>query len=168
MLVICLDLVSVSNRCLTVVDNMKDKKVPFLRTPYNYDVDKVSDETGLECPDPSLAQQNFKDESDINYIVRQFGLTGELPNQTISPQYGDFTGVLDYHSAVNAVLAAQDEFMDLPAQMRARFDNDPAKLIDFLGKEENREEAIKLGLVVMPISEPSETPVGEVKPAEAQ
>ena len=147
---------------------MKDKKVPFLRTPYNYDVDKVSDETGLICLDPSLAQQNFKDESDINYIVRQFGLTGELPGQTISPQYGDFTGVLDYHSAVNAVLAAQDEFMDLPAQMRARFDNDPAKLIDFLGNEENREEAIKLGLVAKPISEPSETPVGEVKPAEAQ
>jgi len=148
---------------------MKDKKVPFLRTPYNYDVDKVSDETGLACPDPSLAQQNFKDESDINYIVRQFGLTGELPGQAISPQYGDFTGVLDYHSAVNAVLAAQDEFMDLPAQMRARFDNDPSKLIDFLGNEENREEAIKLGLVaVNTISESSETPVGEVKPAEAQ
>jgi phage internal scaffolding protein len=147
---------------------MKDKKVPFLRTPYNYDVDKVSDETGLACQDPSLAQQNFKDESDINYIVRQFGLTGDLPGQAISPQYGDFTGVLDYHSAVNAVLAAQDEFMDLPAQMRARFDNDPAKLIDFLGNEENLEEAIKLGLIDKPISVPTETPVGEVKPAEAQ
>jgi phage internal scaffolding protein len=148
---------------------MKDKKVPFLRTPYNYDVDKVSDETGLACSDPSLAQQNFKDESDINFIVRQFGLTGELPGQTLSPQYGDFTGVLDYHSAVNAVLAAQDEFDHLPAQMRARFDNDPANLIDFLGNEENREEAIKLGLVAAkPISEPSETPVGVPKAPEAQ
>jgi len=152
-----------------VEDSMKDKKVPFLRTPYNYDVDKVSDETGLACPDPSLAQQNFKDESDINYIVRQFGLTGELPDQPLSPQYGDFTGVLDYHSAVNAVLAAQDEFDHLPAQMRARFNNDPAQLIDFLDKEENREEATKLGLVAeKPISELSETPVGETKSAEAQ
>jgi phage internal scaffolding protein len=148
---------------------MKDKKVPFLRTPFNYDVDKVSDETGLACSDPSLAQQNFKDETDINYIVRQFGLTGELPGKPLSPQYGDFTGVLDYHSAVNAVLAAQDDFMELPAQLRSRFNNDPAELIDFLGKEENREEATKLGLVAAkPISEPSETPVGEVKPAEAQ
>jgi len=149
--------------------NMKERKVPFLRTPYNYDVDKVSDETGLSCPEPTLAQQNFKDESDINYIVRQFGLTGELPSQPLSPQYGDFTGVLDYHSAVNAVLAAQDNFMELPAQMRSRFDNDPAKLIDFLGDENNREEAIKLGLVAAkPISEPSETPVGEPKAPEAQ
>ena len=63
----------------------------------------------------------------------------------------------------------QDDFMELPAQLRSRFNNDPAELIDFLGKEENREEATKLGLVAAkPISEPSETPVGEVKPAEAQ
>jgi phage internal scaffolding protein len=147
---------------------MKEHKVPFLRTPYNYDGDKVSDETGLSCPEPTLAQQNFKDECDINYIVRQFGLTGELPGNTLSPQYGDFTGVLDYHSAVNAVLAAQDDFMALPAQMRSRFNNDPAQLIDFLSLEENREEAIKLGLVAAkPISE-QETPIGEAKPTEAQ
>jgi len=148
---------------------MKDKKVPFLRTPYNYDVDKVSDETGLLCPEPTLAQQNFKDECDINNIVRQFGLTGELPGQPLSPQYGDFTGVLDYHTAVNAVLAAQDQFMELPAQLRARFDNDPAKLIDFLDKQENREEATKLGLVdAKPISTPVETPVGDGNVPEAQ
>ena len=148
---------------------MKDKKVPFLRTPYNYDVDKVSDETGLLCPEPTLAQQNFKDECDINNIVRQFGLTGELPSQPLSPQYGDFTGVLDYHTAVNAVLAAQDQFMELPAQLRARFDNDPAKLIDFLDKQENREEATKLGLVdAKPISTPVETPVGDGNVPEAQ
>ena len=147
---------------------MKERKVPFLRTPYNYDGDKVSDETGLSCPEPTLAQQNFKDECDINHIVRQFGLTGELPGKPLSPQYGDFSGVLDYHSAVNAVLAAQDDFMELPAQMRSRFNNDPAQLIDFLSNEENREEATKLGLVAAkPISEP-EIPIGEVKPAEAQ
>ena len=29
------------------------RDVPFLRTPYNYDVDAVSDETGLKCEDPS-------------------------------------------------------------------------------------------------------------------
>ena len=149
--------------------NMKERKVPFLRTPYNYDVDKVSDETGLSCPELTLAQQNFKDECDINHIVRQFGLTGELPGKPLSPQYGDFTGVLDYHSAVNAVLAVQDDFMELPAQLRSRFSNDPAELIDFLSNEENREEAIKLGLIAAkPISEPSETPVGETKSPEAQ
>jgi len=164
---ICLGQALADSQCRIV--DVKMKKVPFLRTPYNYDGDKVSDETGLSCPESTLAQQNFKEECDINTIVRNFGLTGELPGQPISPQYGDFTGVLDYHSAVNAVLAAQDEFMELPAQMRARFNNDPALLIDFLEKEENREEAIKLGLVdPKPTSVEPEAPVGEPKAPEAQ
>jgi phage internal scaffolding protein len=40
--------------------------------------------------------------------------------------------------------------MALPAQIRSRFDNDPAKLIDFLENEQNHDEAIKLGLVNPP------------------
>ena len=53
----------------------------FLRTPYNYDVDEVSAETGLACFDESLTQQQFKEESDINEIVRRFGLTGQTPDR---------------------------------------------------------------------------------------
>jgi len=123
------------------------KKSPFLRTPYNYDPDAASNESGLHCEDATLAQQHFKDECDINNILRQFNVTGLLPESTLSPRYGDFTGIVDYHSALNQVIAAEDEFMRLPAQTRARFNNDPAQLIDFLDKEENKNEAITLGLV---------------------
>jgi len=130
------------------------KKSPFLRTAYNYDLDAASNESGLHCEDASLTQQHFKDECDINNILRQFNITGLLPESPLSPRYGDFTGISDYHSALNQVIAAEDEFMALPAQIRSRFDNDPAKLIDFLGKSENKDEAIKLGLV----NQPSELP----------
>lgn len=123
------------------------KKSPFLRTPYNYDLDAASNESGLHCEDATLTQQHFKDECDINNILRQFNITGLLPEAPLSPRYGDFTGIGDYHSALNQVIAAEDEFMALPAQIRSRFDNDPAKLIDFLEKSENKDEAIKLGLV---------------------
>jgi len=123
------------------------KKVPFLRTPYNYDLDAASNESGLHCEDVTLTQQHFKDECDINNILRQFNITGLLPEAPLSPRYGDFTGIGDYHSALNQVIAAEDEFMRLPAQIRSRFENDPAKLIDFLEKSENKDEAIKLGLV---------------------
>jgi len=123
------------------------KKSPFLRTPYNYDPDAASTESGLHCEDASLAQQHFKDECDINNILRQFNITGLLPEAPLSPRYGDFTGIGDYHTALNQVIAAEDEFMRLPADLRARFDNDPAKLIDFLDIPENKNEAIKLGLV---------------------
>ena len=126
------------------------KKPPFLRTPYNYDTDAASNESGLHCEDVTLTQQHFKDECDINNILRQFNVTGLLPETTLSPRYGDFTGISDYHTALNQVIAAEDEFMRLPADLRARFENDPAKLIDFLDNQENKDEAMKLGLINKP------------------
>ncbi|AXL15187.1 internal scaffolding protein [Microviridae sp.] len=122
-------------------------KTPFLRTNYNYDRNVASNESGVACEEPSLAQQHFKDECDINNILRQFNITGQLPTNTLSPRYGDFTGVVDYQSALNAVIEAEDGFMTLPAETRAMFGNDPEQLINFLADEGNRAEAEKLGLV---------------------
>lgn len=120
---------------------------PFVRNPFNYDIDEASHSSGLTCPEQSLAQQDMKDECDINTIVRRFGLTGELPSNPIPPRYGDFTSVTDYHTAMNAVRDAMEGFMALPAELRARFANDPANLIAFLDDDGNREEATRLGLI---------------------
>jgi phage internal scaffolding protein len=101
----------------------------------------------VACEEPSLAQQQFKDECDINNILRQFNVTGQLPEATLSPKYGDFSGISDYKTALDRVIAADEEFMNLPATLRARFDNDASKLIEFLEDDQNRLEAEKLGLV---------------------
>ena len=122
-------------------------KEPFVRSPYNYNMDAASNESGLRCEDASLTQQHQKDQADINFIVEQFNVTGILPTAPVSPQYGDFSGIGDYQSALNAIMAMQDEFMALPANLRARFENDPEKLLDFMSNDKNREEAIKLGLI---------------------
>lgn len=139
----------------------------FVRNPYNYDMALVSQETGLECKDPSLAQQHMRDECDINVIVERFGVTGELPAAPLEPTYGDFTGVSDYHSALNAIRASDEAFMALPAKLRAKFDHDPNALLEFLQNETNRDEAIELGLidgepVVQPIVSAVETPKDSV------
>lgn len=123
------------------------KKV-FVRAPYNYDGDAVSDETGFRSDEPSMAQQQFKEQADINEIVRKFGVTGELPSNVRAPQYGDFTGIFDYHSAMNAVVAARESFEAMPGEVRARFNNDPAAFVDFCSDEANRDEAKKLGLLM--------------------
>ena len=148
-------------------------KAPFLRTPYNYDTIAASNESGLHCEDATLAQQQFKDETDINNILRQFNITGLLPEAPLSPRYGDFTGIGDYHSALNAVIAAEDQFMALPANIRARFENDPAQLIDFLSDENNRSEAEQLGLLEVPKAESTVTPLdvtvlGDTKPQKSE
>lgn len=127
---------------------MATHKAPFVRSAYNYDADLVSEETGLECKDPSMAQQNEKEEADINTIVRRFGLTGEMPQGFRIPQYGDFSEITDYQTALNAVKQANEAFLQLPAALRSRFHNDPEEFVEFCMDEKNYDEAVKLGLVV--------------------
>ena len=122
------------------------KKI-FVRNPYNYDMDEVSNETGLKCEDLSLTQQHMKDECDINVIVERFGVTGKVPITPIEPSYGDFSGVGDYHTALNKINDTRERFMTLPAKVRAKFDHDPYQLVNFLMDEANRSEAIELGLI---------------------
>lgn len=121
--------------------------IPFVRSPYNYDTGVASDESGLACLDPSLATQEARDEVDINTIVRRFGLTGELPQGLRAPSYGDFTGIGDYQSALNAVLAAEATFNQVPAEVRARFANDPQRFLAFCSDPANADELEKLGLL---------------------
>lgn len=136
-----------------------------IRAPGAYDVDEASKEAGFDCVyvdmetgelvrDEGLTQQQFKEESDINEIVRRFGLTGEIPGDFRTPVSGDFTGVVDFHSAMNAVREAQENFMKLPGELRARFGHDPQRLIEFCEDGRNLEEARKLGLVPMPVEKP--------------
>lgn len=120
---------------------------PFVRSAYNYDMNAASDESGLRCEDESLAKQSFGNEVDINTIVDRFGLSGELPIGIRMPSYGDFTGIADFHSAVNAVALAHESFDAMPAKVRARFKNDPAEFLEFVADANNIVEARKLGLV---------------------
>lgn len=119
----------------------------FLRTAYNYDRDAVSEETGLKCEDVSRAKQSFRDECDINVIVERFGIGYEMPQGVRAPVYGDFTEVGDFRGAMDAVIAAQSSFMALPADVRARFGNDPAGFVEFCSKDENYDEVERLGLL---------------------
>ena len=118
----------------------------FIRSPYNYDVDAVSLETGLFCEEESLAIQSAAEEADINTIVRRFGLTGQLPGDIQMPQSGDYVGVGDFHSAMNVVRAAQEEFLRVPAHIRARFSHDPHAFSEFFNDPSNLDEAVALGL----------------------
>lgn len=119
----------------------------MFRTGFNYDRDAASNESGLACDDPSLAVQHMEEEANINTIVRRFGLTGELPAQVAIPRSGDFTNIPDFHTAMNMVRQAQEEFLKVPAEVRARFNNDPQMFMNFVEDEANRDEAAKLGLL---------------------
>jgi phage internal scaffolding protein len=139
------------------------KKSIFLRTAYNYDTNAASNASGLVCEEPTRAQQHHKDECDINVILERFGKTGMMPVSAISAQYGDFTGVNDYHTALNTLIAAESEFDALPAHIRKQFANEPANLIEFLNDPKNKDQAIELGLVNPISSTANETSQIEAK-----
>lgn len=126
----------------------------FVRSAYNYDVDEASKESSLECLDESLAIQSAEEESNINTIVRRFGVSGELPNGLAMPQSGDFTNIPDFHTAMTMIRKTQEEFLRVPAEVRARFGNDPQAFMNFLENTENREEARRLGLLKDPVPVP--------------
>lgn len=132
----------------------------FIRTEHNYDRDAASMETASVNLDPSLAKQSFAEECDINTIVRRFGLTGQLPQDVRMPMTGDFTDVKNFHEAMQLVVEAREAFMQMPADVRARFGNDPGAFVDFASDPENKEEARRLGLLVPEaVKEPATTPV---------
>jgi len=95
---------------------------------------------------PTKTQQQFKIETDVNYIVSKYKNTGIWPASQKIGQYLDVSEVPDYHTAMNTVISAQNAFNALPAQLRNRFRNDPHELLQFLQNPENYDEGVKLGL----------------------
>jgi phage internal scaffolding protein len=106
---------------------------------------------GVAFSKPSLTQQHFKDECDVNTIMSRYLKTGFLTDPlkppTSRPMFGDFSSALDFHNAQTIIAEAQQTFDSLPSFIRDRFNNDPAQLLAFLGDEKNKDEAIKLGII---------------------
>lgn len=121
----------------------------FVRSPFNYDGDVVSFQSGVDFSDaPSRAQQHFRDETDINVMVARFQRTGVPEAPPVFPDVQDFTQSHDFRSAMDVIVEARHAFSSVPAKVRDRFLNDPGLLLEFLADPDNRDEAERLGLVV--------------------
>lgn len=118
------------------------------------------DQGGIACPEPTLAVQASKEESDINNIINRYLRTGELP-QVRQGIYADLANMpLDLGMAYEQIAKAEDAFFALPAQIRREFDNDPVKLVEFAQNPENFDRMIELGLLAKEDSpgQPSSAP----------
>lgn len=102
-------------------------------------------------PNPEKrAQKHFANECNINQIMDR-AKRGIMPQgNSKPPKFGDFSGIVDYRTAAQSVIAANEAFMSLPGRVRDRFKNDPQEMLDFCADERNRPEAIELGLIERP------------------
>lgn len=96
----------------------------------------------------SRTKQSFVEQCDINTIMKKFLKTGIVEHvERVNGQYGDFVGALEYHEAYNAVIAADQAFKLLPAELRNRFKNDVPAFLAFVHDPANEAEMIELGLL---------------------
>jgi phage internal scaffolding protein len=137
-------------------------KKPIVRTKF----DRIKVSTKVEGP--SMAQQNMKDKTDINLIMKKYQKTGLIQHVAQgNADYGDFSDVQSYDAALNQVMEAQEAFMTLSADLRARFGNSPGQMLAFLGDASNLEEAIELGLVEKPVENDRGSEIPPAPPVES-
>lgn len=118
---------------------------------------------------PSRTKQSEKAACDINNIVARYKTTGFVDHLNKRPaQFLDVSEVNDYRSALDQVTKANVFFMGLPAKVRARFDNDPARFLDEAGQL-SHDELKELGLAELNPPKPEKAkaapPVEEPPPA---
>lgn len=118
------------------------------RTGADEDFEVWSKKTGIENDLPSLTVQADMESADLNVILDRFGITGQMPQSLRLPTYEDYsaTEVFDFRSAVEAIDAAEDAFMCMPAKVRAEFANDPQVFLEFCSNPENLPRMRELGL----------------------
>ncbi len=114
--------------------------------------------TGSDHP-PKVLLQNFgktrtrqseAKATNINTIMKQYDRTGMLPVVGRDGLFMDVSDVPDYRTSLDLITRADDMFMQLPADLRARFDNEPAIFLDWTSDPANRDEMVELGLLPRP------------------
>lgn len=122
-------------------------------------------EFGISC-EPGRTKQAFKDDCDINKIIARYEKTGMIENLSKgTPFYGDVSDILSYQDALEVVDKAESLFGSMSAEIRNRFNNNPAEMVSFLADSKNIEEAKKLGMVLDSKPESvSDVPKDDVKP----
>lgn len=111
----------------------------------------------------SIVQQHFRDEVDINNIVRKFGISrDEVSARMANAMYGDFTGVTGFAEAREFVRGLEERFSYLPPHLRDRFENDPAKLVAWA--DQATEEDWRRAMT--PPEAPAVAPTGPVAPVQ--
>lgn len=94
-----------------------------------------------------FTEQAHKAKCDVKTILTKYARTGLIDHVSkFEGTYGDMSGI-DYKAALDKITGAQRSFESLPSNIRKRFKNDPEQFLRFFENPENREEAVKLGLI---------------------
>lgn len=106
---------------------------------------------GISFPVEEKRTKQSTVSTSVATMMAKYARTNDLaPISAQLAMYGDFSEVGDFQTAMNQVMAAKKLFLDLPSDVRSMVENNPAKFIDWIGKEENWQKAIDLKLLDPP------------------
>ena len=111
-----------------------------IRKPYT----QPSFETGTKNTEPSMTKASFAEDLDVNKIIKRFAGNIEAAIK-FEGIYGEFNSY-DLRDAMQKVSDAQELFMEVPSDIRADFDNDAGKFIDFVTDQTNFDNLREAGL----------------------
>lgn len=101
----------------------------------------------FETTGESMTQQHFAEESEINNILRSHDRNGVIEHiHKGNAIYADFSNITDLSDALHQIKEAQEEFLNVPSEIREKFQNDAGKFFKFASDPENIDELRKMGL----------------------
>lgn len=103
---------------------------------------------------PSRTKQSFKEECDVNNILRKYEKTGLITHvAAYKGRYEELPDPIEYQDALHAIRDAEVAFSSLPSKVRRYFNNDPAAFLSATS-----EELIELGLATSSTPSRAATP----------
>lgn len=109
-------------------------------------------------PVPRTKQSHMR-ECDINNIIKDFKVTGQIAHMNTAARNGayvDLPDQIDFQQSLEVVRSATTSFSTLPSKVRERFGNDPGAFLAFMADPRNNQEIIEMGLATAP--EPATPP----------
>ena len=125
-----------------------------MSTIFKTSLSEMKEKAGIKFTEPTRTKQDFKNDCDVNEIMRRFNATGIVSHVSeMQPVYGDVRNFDDYAKNLAYVRQADDAFAALPSNVRAELDNNPANLVSFIQNPANRDRCIELGIFNKPVKE---------------
>ena len=114
-------------------------------------------------------EQHHSDDTLVQNILRKYDSTGVFYHvNKARASYQDNTPFNEYADMYNKIKAADANFMELPSEIRAKFNNDTGAFLEFVNDDANIDEMYDIGLIQRPadpdaikVTEPA--PVKEAK-----
>lgn len=121
-----------------------------------------------ECETPSCTRQEFKKSCDLAQVLKRFAMTPEgkeslamAQGHAETCQFFDVSSGMTFHTAQSLIADSRASMARLPAEVRARFGNDPAAYLDFVSDPASAPQLREWGLLP-PLSTPPEGGEGGV------